>query len=141
MGGIPPSALEVTRYPLHLFQTRHLAEATLGVHQAAITSFPDPLGNSLSDSMLLIDEGSLFRKAARVGYPPGSFGMCLVLYLLYSWENMNELSFPQLSWRTFSLILIFSCHRISNLSLLGVDAPFLSLNEVSVLLQVGFGRR
>lgn len=83
-------------------------------------------------------------KAAFLSRPLAWANVCLtwdvgqVLNLLRSWGLIYSLSFPQLSWRSFALTLIFSCHCISNISLLGVDEPFLSLREESAVLQVGF---
>lgn len=56
-------------------------------------------------------------------------------------EGMGSCCVPvsETAWSTFALVVLFSCHGISDLSLLGVEEPLCILSEESVVLQVGFG--
>lgn len=52
---------------------------------------------------------------------------------------IEELSLKQLACRTFAFILLVSCRRISDLSLLIVDEPCHVLSENAVVFQVDLG--
>lgn len=65
--------------------------------------------------------------------------MADVLDFLETWGAINDLPFNCLSWRTFALLLIFSCRRIGYLIFMGIDPPFMVLSEDSATLKLGFG--
>lgn len=135
---LSPSPSEVTHYLWFLFHDKNLAAATLGVHRAAIGSLVDPLGPGLTESKLITH----FMKAAFLNCPSAvrfTWEVGHVFDLLRSWGDINPLTFSQLSWHIFALVWIFSCCRISDMSLLWVDDPFLALRHESATLQAGFG--
>lgn len=120
-----PSVIDLTRYLWFLFQDKKLASATLGVHRAAISSLVQPLSNEFSSSVLL----QRFMRAVFLSRPPArttirsTWNVADVFTFLRSWSTINGLSLRQLTQRTFALILIFSCRRISNMLLLGRLPP------------------
>lgn len=115
--------VELVHYLWHLFSERQLAMATLGVHQAAICSVAFPSGSDMDSSNMLYQ----FFKAAFLLHPPvrSSFSMTWDVWAfldhLASSGPVTDLDLKHLIWRTFALILLFSCRRTSHLSLMGVD--------------------
>lgn len=49
-----------------------------------------------------------------------------------------DLSFHQLSWHTFALLLVSSCRRISDQTLTGADEPFCVIADDMVTFQFRF---
>lgn len=132
---------KLANYLWFLYSERNLAASTLGVHRAAIGSLLDPLGKIISDSRLLtrfMRAVFLARPTARSA-PRPTWYVRLVLDCLNSWGPIASLSATRLSWRTFALILLFSCRRIGDLVFLGSEEPFLVLRDDSVSLQLGCG--
>lgn len=114
--------------------------ATLGVHRAAISSFLDPLGLSISSKLLARFMGAVFLSGPPARSSPCStWNVAVVLEFIRSWGDIQDLPLDRLSWRTFSLVLLFSCRHIRDLVFLCIDAPFLSFSEGSVVMQLGFG--
>lgn len=62
-----------------------------------------------------------------------------MLDCLISWGPIASLFATRLSWRSFALVLLFSCRRIGDLVFLGSEEPFLVSKDNSVILQLGFG--
>lgn len=58
---------------------------------------------------------------------------------LQGWGPIADLSFRQLTLRTFALFLLFSCRRISDLLLLDVGDDFCLISESSAVFQLRFG--
>lgn len=135
------SETHLAEYMWFFFSERHLAPASLAVHRSAICSFLDPLGSSGCDSKLLsrlMCVAFLNKPAARTS-PRSTWDVARVLESLRSWGSMDPLSLSQLSWRTFALVLIFSCRRVADLVFLGIDDPFMVMHDQSVSFQLGFG--
>lgn len=58
-----------------------------------------------------------------------------VLTFIKGRRPISSLSPWQLAWRTFFLVLLFSCRRIADLTLLCTDALFLQISQEHVILQ------
>lgn len=127
------SATQLVQYLWFLFSERNLSASTLGVHRAAISSFTAPLLAEHSQSHLL----QRFMWAVFLVRPLAAaqvwetWDVAAVLEALRAWGPIQDLSLHQLSHRTLALILIFSCHRISDLKLLGCSpgACYLTLQS------------
>lgn len=135
------SETNLAEYLWFLFSDRHLAPASTIVHRSAICSFLDLLGSSGCDSKVIswLMHAAFLNKPAARAFPRSTWDVAKVLESLRSWGAIDSLSFAQLSWRTFALILIFSCRRVADLAFLSIDDPFMVLHEELVSFQLCFG--
>lgn len=62
-----------------------------------------------------------------------------VISFLRSWGLIAGLSLCQLAHHTMTLVLMFSCHHISNLQLVGRLPPMCVISQDQVVLQCTFG--
>lgn len=136
-----PSEVELAHYLWHLFQEKGLASATLGVHRAGVSSFVQSLNNDLSSFLLL----QCFMRATFLAHSHARAHIRSTLIVddviryLHSWGLIVDLSLRQLAQRTPALVLMFSCRRRSDLTLMGRVPPLCVVSQESVHLHCAFG--